>query len=355
MDKLEVEAKRFGLKVVLDALKKYAPFREKPSEDAKCIEINIKKKRKADKIEKDSSSIQAENIKIDSKRICISESPVKDQSDYEIEIEGKIYNIIDSSYYEYDFGRFAFFSPICRYSVVALDATLPQLDQLADEFIELWNASQNNNEPFQLESLFVKFGRFMHLKKSIIDNLAYQRTFKDGPVCRQFSLYSAVLFSKILFKFGVSNIRIQIFACRTYNSDWKSVHGEAHAWNLISVFHEKKPNKYYACDFYNRFLVDLDLEAIKNRGSADLLQLIELNEKELRIGTLTKIHFMYKYIIFTIQRRFYKEVQIESFYSESKKEFLNTIGAHLEKEYVEPWEDIKIRKYIDVQKDEPKK
>lgn len=358
LEQLRAEARGHGLELLEDVIKEYAPFLFRPAQSAQSSEMVISKKRNREKTG-GSSCIIIDEFKSKKKRICISESPLKPKSKYTVSVTGVVYTIVDSSLDDFDFGRFVWFDMICPYSSVALDATLAQIDALAEDFLVLWEKSLSNNYPFLSfeRAILLELTRYVHTVRPILDSLATQRIFKGGSVCRHYSLYTAILFSKVARRIGVSDSwKIRILGSRTYNTQQKElkyISGTAHAWNLVTI-RDKDGTRHYLLDAFNFLLVELDLGKIMETGGIESLEVMNFSNGHILISPLVHTEFIYHYIVYTIERIFYKDLQIDSIFNENNREELEQIALRLEQGSLNE-DEIKITSYKPLSEDMFKK
>lgn len=329
LELLQKEANEYVLKLLQKALSLYARFLEKPkgSKKSSRMEIRVEDEKK-DKRKRDSSEDENQ-ISIDEnicrEHILIGSTPFKKYKKAQAIVNGVKYKIVSSKDNDYDFGRFVLYCPVVKYSSVALDATLPILDAIVQEF---YDSLEGNIDP---EFVFIQFMRFLHANIDRIDAESVQRIREDHPVCRHFSLYAAVLLSKFFHRLPhATQWGIQIIYSRTYKrSDLKPVSGEGHVWNLITITTKDNEKKYYAMDPLNGFLVHIDLDQIREDGHLSGLQVISVNG-DLELYPLEQDHMFHPYVLFTVEKFLHEELGITTLFSEENRELLDQIGDFIE-------------------------
>ena len=358
LEALAKEAEYYGISSILKALKRCALYLEKSSTGAHDKVVMTKRKRE-DREEESTGFVNCAEFGIRGNTIRIGTTPIKKMFKFEAKNkDGKEIRILTSDTYEFCSGFFINFCPLCPYSSVAIDAGLPLWDELASEFVELWLKAYKNNNPFGIsseEQMFILFTKFIHREDVIhsIHKMAILRRTIYGPECRHFSLYAAILFSKVVARLrNTHRMRIQMIESRTYNiADLSRVSGTAHQWNLVSIFDEVAGNSYYLFDVHNGVVVKLDLEKIKEsmRETGTIAGLrVMIIESDIRITTLNTTDGFYENVLFTIESKFHKETGINSIYSEKNSDLLTRLGQFLASQScTHPQNEFEIIKYYE--------
>lgn len=228
------------------------------------------------------------------------DSPLKKKLKIKAKVDNEEATVIDGTKTDFSSGTWCFVDPYVPSSSLAVSADFEGWEDLVqkykkefpwdDELIDHFNREQ-------FEEFLVNLAHFIHDNILNIDKFAIRSAYEEGPVCRHFATYTAVLFSKLLNNFSPKwHAFIQLVGANIVESDI-SFKEDGHAWNLVSVLHGE--NIYYwLYDVLHHTIVPLDS---KSRLSK-LKKHVFLNREKVKVKNIKKDSLFYNTVSLTLDR-----------------------------------------------------
>lgn len=188
--------------------------------------------------------------------------------------------IITSERKDFSEGCLAYASVLTPSTSLAVNADDEGWQKWAENFIAESGLLDDLIKDFaveEFENLLVDLAHFLHDKIEKIDNELGLRDISGTELeCRHYATYSAVLFSKLAKYIASASVlwttSIQVLRATKLDDQWKGLEG--HAWNLVTVRHEKNTYQWHFDAF--RFA----LVRIENEKTDDETILVKFEDSQ---------------------------------------------------------------------------
>lgn len=229
--------------------------------------------------------------------------------------------VIDSQFSDFDDGIYTSVYPCAPESSLTLDASNPEINILAEEFIQTYYFGEteiNLKNIKKLRGFLHRFTRFVHKNIERLDKLSF-RTQKllngedHDTWCTHYSLYSAILFSRVMKLLEIGNVKIHVAGTAVFDSKLRESTG--HAWNVLSYTTSSGVEHFFFLDVLHQVF-----SYLKSGTKLSQLEIYSLSGSDFDIdlgkSILNELDTCYLYIEASVEK-YLESVKKSSLYHSS--------------------------------------